>query len=383
MADRRPTILVLLGCFNPAHRASGPNQSMISNAAALADKFRFLVAGQAAPGEEPMRWGQMDGIERIAVPFDPLLPLRLRRLIASTPHDLLVANGFFDRRFTMTALGLRWLGALPRSPMLLAPRGEFNPGALRLSARRKRAYLSAAQRLGLLRGVHLQATDALEAEAIRAILPNGPPVLIGPNVRQLPPLPRHRPRAEGEPLRIAFFSRIDRIKNLDFALKLLAKAGNRARFDIIGPVSNQAYWSSCEPLMETLPSSVEVTISGQIAPAESIARLAQYDLLLLPTGGENYGHAIVDALVAGTPALISDRTRWRGLADASAGADLPLDDESSWLEWLRRFAAMDAEALRRWRDGARRYIESALDPARSAAQLEHCFRTAMTSKQRE
>ena len=34
----------------------------------------------------------------------------------------------------------------------------------------------------------------------------------------------------------------------------------------------------------------------------------EYDLLFLPTKGENFGHVILESMSAGTPVLISDTT---------------------------------------------------------------------------
>ena len=59
------------------------------------------------------------------------------------------------------------------------------------------------------------------------------------------------------------------------------------------------------------------------------------DLLFLPTAGENFGHAIQEALAAGCPVLISDRTRWRDLAPKGVGWDLPLSAPDRFVAVLR------------------------------------------------
>jgi glycosyltransferase involved in cell wall biosynthesis len=78
--------------------------------------------------------------------------------------------------------------------------------------------------------------------------------------------------------------------------------------------------------------------------------LAGYDLFLLPTRGENFGHAIFDALEVGLPVLISDQTPWRDLERIGAGWSLPLADPDRFAATIDRLAALEPserDALRR------------------------------------
>jgi hypothetical protein len=54
--------------------------------------------------------------------------------------DAVYLNGFFGPMSVKLLLARR-LGALPRIPILVAPRGELSPGALRLKALKKRVFL--------------------------------------------------------------------------------------------------------------------------------------------------------------------------------------------------------------------------------------------------
>lgn len=60
---------------------------------------------------------------------------------------------------------------------------------------------------------------------------------------------------------------------------------------------------------------------------------------MLPTKGENFGHAIFEALNLGKPVLISDQTPWRNLSAAGAGWDLPLDSQDAFVEALQEALA--------------------------------------------
>lgn len=376
--DDRPVILLLLSYFNSAVEANGPNQSLIGTIATLSDRYRFRVISNAVEGDEPGRWSTIFGIDRL-----PLKRLRMgakgyRRALNETPHDLLVANSYFDRWFTISALLMRKFGLVRRTPMLLAPRGEFSPGALGLNPWRKRLYIVLTRLLGLLDGVAIQATSEREAELIRASLPFAAgPILQGPIVRDIAPLPEHRPRPPGAPLRVGFVGRISRMKNLDYALDVLATVRQPLVFNIFGPVEDVPHWEECSAKIASLPAHVTVRHHGEIPRAEVIGKLADQDILFHPTLGENYGHAIIDALVAGTPVLMSDRTPWQGLEAAGGGWIVPLDAPARFAALLETAAQMDEEELAAMRSRARAYVETTLDVEGAARQLAACFDTAM------
>jgi len=67
-----------------------------------------------------------------------------------------------------------------------------------------------------------------------------------------------------------------------------------------------------------------------------------HDLFFLPTRGENFGHVIHEALNAGLPVLISDRTPWSGVTAAGAGWALPLTAPEPFVRVIEQVAALDA-----------------------------------------
>ncbi len=376
--DKRPTVLVLLGCFGRGIEATGPNQNLLGMVQALGASYRVRVVAETVPGDVAGRWQTVGGVEQVPLPRGPLGASGLRRAIERTPHCLVMTNGFFDRTLTIPLLIMRRFGSIARKPALLGVHGEFSPGALAIRARRKQAYIGLCRRLGLLDGIDLQATSDQEAEDIRRALPffRGN-VVVTPVIRPVPPLPPFVARAPGAPLRIAFLSRIDTKKNLEFAIERLAEAGVAAEFDIYGPITDAGYWQACQRRMASLPASLTARYRGAVGQAQVLATLASYDLFFLPTHGENYGHAIVDALCAGTPALISDQTPWRGLAATGAGWDLPLADPSAYAAAISEAAGRDASREQAARRSARDYAVAALtegDPvAATAAYLAgHC-----------
>ena len=360
----KPIVLFLLGCYWPKHDATGPNQSFRACAAALSDEFEFMVVGRdgplgiGAPGVFRERWVD-DGIAKARhCRISRLGAEGLRAILRSTPHDLMILNGFFDREFTIPALVMRQLGLIPRVPTILAPRGEFSAGALALKHARKQAYLLAARGLGLLDDVRFHATSEQEADEIRDGCPWARDIVVAPNIRVLGPSPQTVAPADDGRLRIVFLSRVDRKKNLDYAIKLLANVRTPVTFDIFGPANDLAYWAECEQLISRLPAHVDVHYRGSIPNAEVPPTLARYDLFLLPTRGENFGHAIFDALEAGLPVLISDQTPWRELERIGAGWSLPLANPDRFAATIDRLATLGPSERIALRQAARSLAES-------------------------
>ena len=352
----RPIILVLLGCFWPGNDSSGPNQSFIALASALRDQFDFrVIARDGAPGATHPAipdWVDLGYAKARYVPIGRFGARGLREIINQTPHDLLWLNSVFDREFTLPALALRRFGLIPRKPTLLAPRGEFGSGALGIKSERKRIFLQAARRLNFWRGVTLHATSEAEARDMDAGARGSAPIVVAPNIRLLlTPEPFVSP--PGEALRIAFVGRIAPVKQLDFALGVLAKVRSPVDFEIYGPAEDANYWRRCQDLIAGLPPHIRVTWRGETPNAGIVAGLARTDIFFLPTAGENFGHAIFEALACGAPALISDQTPWRDLTAVKAGWDLPLNAPERFVETIDAFAALAPERRAEFREGAR------------------------------
>ena len=163
-------------------------------------------------------------------------------------------------------------------------------------------------------------------------------------------------------LRAVCASRISPMKNQHVFLDALRHCQAPIDLDLIGPIDDEPYWTECQQLIAALPPHLTVSHRGEVVHAELMTRLAGYDLVVLPSRGENFGHAVVEAWAAGCPVLVSDRTPWRGLAADGVGWDVPLD-RARWVGALERCAAMTdvellpmrkqsiARAHRVWHDG--------------------------------
>lgn len=380
MPERRPQVLSCLGCYWPGNDATGPNRSFRAMAEALAGEFEFSVVSRANSPELAPSWRNDGWAEVRQLPIGPFGARGLRRILNETPYDLLLLNGFHDREFTIPALLMRRMGVVPRRPTILSPRGEFADGALSVKSARKRAFGWLVRSLGLLDDVWLHATAEHELQHIASQRLKFRGLLLAPNARSLPDAPSWHldEGGPGSPLKLVFLGRITPVKNLHVALEVLSQLTLPVQFDIFGPVADPIYWRDCLTRIAALPSNIEVRARGVLAGELVIGTLAGYDLLFLPSAGENFGHAIHEALSAGVPCLISDATPWRDLESRDAGWDIPLGELGLFAEAIERFASAPARQRQRWRAGARAVAEEAFRASDAASATRKMFETALS-----
>ena len=130
------------------------------------------------------------------------------------------------------------------------------------------------------------------------------------------------------------------MKNQLWLLQLLRSVRSAIVLDLYGPLEDPEYWTRCTEVIKLLPSHVLVNYKGPVEPQRIKSLLSSYAYFILPTRGENYGHAIAEALGVGVPVVISDQTPWRRLDEVGAGYDLSLDNPDSWIQRLSELASL-------------------------------------------
>jgi glycosyltransferase involved in cell wall biosynthesis len=145
------------------------------------------------------------------------------------------------------------------------------------------------------------------------------------------------------------------VKNLEGSLEALKDTDPSYRFiyDVYGMHDNAAYYERCRSLAASMPSHVSVSFMGGIKSSETAQALSRYHFFYMLTGNENFGHAILEALTAGCPVIISDKTPWRSISREKAGWDLNPSDKNAVVAVLNRAASMDQETYNEWSEASR------------------------------
>jgi len=348
----KPIVLVLLDHYLPGFKSGGPLRSVANLVEQLdqAFEFKIITSDRDLGDSSPYACISVDSwntagkaLVHYASPKN-FSQRGITRLIRETPHDVLYLNSFFSYRATVLPLLARRFGRIPDKSIVLAPRGEFSPGALAQKTFKKKTFIFFSKALGLYSRIRWQASSCYEADDIRREMG-----LVATDIKvacDLPTAagqcPHQASRQAGDPLQIAFLSRIAPKKNLAFALDCLANVKVPVHFGIWGPAEDAVYWLECQRKIERLPGHISAQYHGPAHPNEVPHIMASNDLFFLPTLGENYGHVIAEAFCAGTPVLISDATPWRQLADQGLGRDFPLGDTEPFAEYINTLALLSS-----------------------------------------
>lgn len=375
--------------YLPGFKAGGPIRTLANIVEYLGHEFSFQVItrdrdlGDLLPYPHLVNEAGHVGQARVSyLSHGELSFFRIKRRMVDVAPDVIYLNSFFSPLFTLIPLILRRLRQIPQIPAILAPRGEFAANALEIKSIKKRCYLFCTKLFRLCDTLIWQASGEHEAADIRRefpkahiiVAPDLPPILQEVSLRKV------TKKVSGR-LRLVFLSRISRMKNLHGTLQILsAIRDGEIHFDIWGPIEDKQYWIDCEDIISKLPPNIVVHYRGEVSPDKVHEVFAGYDVFILSTLGENFGHVILEALGAGLPVIISDRTQWRNLAEIRAGWDLALNDIEQTRQIIKVCTEMDTDTLNVWSCGAKEFARRCCDHMMPVEKTRALFEIALGSQ---
>ncbi len=96
----------------------------------------------------------------------------------------------------------------------------------------------------------------------------------------------------------------------------------------------------------------EINYFGSVNALDVQNKLAEYDIMILPTKGENFGHAIYESLSVGTPVIVSPYTPWGRLQDFNAGITVETFKPEDWAKAIQKFIDLNQEEYSVYSKGA-------------------------------
>lgn len=316
------------------------------------------------------QWLQKDGYKIWYYSPGTMTFKKVKDVITEIDPDKIYLNSMFSNMIKPI------MAAYATGKIIIAPRGMLRSSALSVKPIKKFMYLWLLRMMGIGRYLSFHSTGEDETKDIKRFFPGAKNIVLAPN---LPVAVNNQLAAIQKPtgqLRIIFVGRLHPIKKLDFLLEALARARGDIKLDIVATREDKEYWRQCKKLIGKLQFKFDITTYIDLPHHKIKPMLEQAHLFALPTEGENFGHAIFEALAVGCPVLISDQTPWQSLRAKKAGVELPLADQSRFTEVIQEFVDMQDAAWQEYRQGAWSLATSYQQNLASAEQYHQLFKNA-------
>jgi len=256
----------------------------------------------------------------------------MRREIKHWRPDAYYVNSAHSPFSALIPLALIKFHLLPKAKkVIIAPRGEFGTGALSMKSRKKSTFKPVIRWL-IPKNVIWHASSPDEVNQIKSWWGNPSPAqtqfAVAPDPATKPA--DHSSTGPINQTVFTFASRIDRMKGLDRANRIIEIAGREIPFtwSIHGSVTDSGYLREIEEQLTQLPPSVTVTRKESFNPDVGPDIFSQATAFVFPTLGENFGHVIAEALSVGCPVFVTANTPWTELI-LSGGGKVIISDEQT------------------------------------------------------
>ena len=357
-------VLIIIDHYLPSYKAGGPLRSVPNLIETLDDiEFKIITKDRDLGEKKPLKniivdkWTKISGTDIIYLSHRRFTLLGLLKTMKQTDFDTLYLNSFFSPKASIYPLILKYFGFFSKKKIVLAPRGELAPGALKIKRIKKSIYILLSKIIKLHNNIFFHSTSEIETESIRKQFPClSKNITLIKNPVKLQFEKPFKPKF-ADSLRLIFLSRIVEKKNLIFILKVLKEIKIKISLDIYGNIEDKIYWNKCNALISQLPSNIKVNYLKALPIHEVVSTFGKYDLFVFPTLGENFGHVVFESLSAGTPVLMSNTTPWKSSSKYKFLTCISLDNKKIWQEEILKQANLIMEKRNLLRIKAFEYVK--------------------------
>ena len=342
-------LLCFTARYLPGFQGGGPAKSISNIVSSCKEDINFLIITNHRDAYEKEqykgiienKWNRKFDCNIFYWRFNFISFIKVIKIILRDDIKTCYFNSFFSFRFTILPLFI--LRSLRKDlRIILAPRGEFSYSALKSKSLKKQFYLNLFLFLRFYKYIEFHATSKDEIENIIKYLPiKYEKISFIKNLHSnYTNISKSSIRNSSGELKIIFLSRVTPMKNLDFAIEVLSQIPKNIsiKFDIYGVIADKIYWNKCLQKIKNMPKNIICNYLGAVKPSQVLPIFRRYDLLFLPSLGENFGHVIPEALSQGTSVLTSNQVPWDVMNNYLCGWCLSLDDKKNFIDIIIRFS---------------------------------------------
>ena len=270
-------------------------------------------------------------------------------------------------------------------PYICTTHGLLRSWALKQRAAKKAMYWQIIERSNVNRAkaIHFTA-DAELADAQRQLL--RPPLFVIPHGIDPRPIRedasttlRHNLGLSSEEPVIVFMSRLHPVKGLDYLIPALAEVSDLPFTFILAGSGDPAYEQQIHRMLAEAGLQERTHCVGFVTGEQKDLLLQGADLFVLTSHSENFGIAVLEALAAGTPVLVTP-----GVALASVVAQHGLGyvtemNDAAIAATLRRFLS-ERETARLMGQNGREFVRQRYAWSRVASDLTQVYESVLNQQ---
>lgn len=370
---KKPCILIICNYYLPGYKRGGGLRTLVHMVERFRERYDFRIItrdneGDGIPYEDikPNSWNEVEGAQVFYLSKDNVKISKLRELISEVKPDSIYLNSVFST-LTIFYLTLRKMKRIPTIETILAPEGELSDGALRFKSYKKKPFIALTKSAGLYQNLIWKTTADLEKDETERFKGRGGEIFVAPNLPSKELLHDYhqnlKPEKHPGEVKMIFLSRYMRKKNFKWLIEQLVNFDKNLTIDIYGPLEDEPYWEESKAVIAKLPANIKIEYKGLLEYEKVSGKLFEYHFFILPTVGENFGHVFIEAMAAGCPLVISDRTPWLNLEEKKIGWDIALEDSAKWIKVLTYCVNLDSLSYRKLSENAREFASQwLLDP---------------------
>ena len=250
-------------------------------------------------------------------------------------------------------------------PYIVTIHGELNEWNLQQKRLKKQIYMTAVQRGILQKSAALHAITQAESNRIRqleietpvAMIPNGTHTEEFENLPDRSQFVSRYPELENR-LIVLFLGRIQQKKGLDIlaqAFGNLVRTRHDVRLVVAGPDEDNTL-TEVKTILKSHGALEKAVFPGMLTGEQKLEALSAADIFALTSYSEGFSVALLEALSAGLPLVITDECNFPEVGDSRAGFVVrPNDSETA----SALMSLLDSADLRReMSENARRLVRS-------------------------
>lgn len=342
-------VLIFISHYLPGYKMGGPINSVFNITNKLKDEYDFYIItsdhdlGSTDPYPNIMtdEWLRVYGSNVMYKRLKFRYYIDIIKHLNENSYDMIYLNSFFDFKFSIFIVLIKYCSFAKIGNIIVAPRGELFQEALSFGKLKKSITIKIFRLLNIYKSIIWHSTSSFESLSISENI-SKPEIrlarVISDFSKEIYEIPKPTFQMETKDfLKVIFLSRISKDKNIVYAIRLLAKITCFVEFHIYGPIEDEFIWKECVEQIKLLPDNIKVQYKGKVEKKLVKSYFSKYDLFLFPTHRENFGHVISESLSVGTPVLISDNTPWRDLEKKKLGWDVNLNNECEFIEVISSY----------------------------------------------